>query len=226
MMSMTPSTPGGPRRRTSRERSALSMSGSAPSSSRMRVLSRDRVVARTRASRSRAMLIAAWPSADVPPRMTIVWPDAVSRLCRRNVHAVAYDSGMAARSVHSIEGLERNDVRFGHPHVLGVAAVDRAAHAAHQREDALPTPQLARARVVHLSDALDAGHLGHLSPDPFAEVGFRVIQPEGTHAHDHGPRRRLWDGEPFFAQHLRLPKSGDDDRPHLPHGFAPAVQWL
>ena len=49
------------------------------------------------------MLIAACPSAEVPPRTTIVWPEVVSKLCRKNVHAVAYDSGIAARCVHAID---------------------------------------------------------------------------------------------------------------------------
>ena len=59
------------------------------------------------------MLTTAWPSAEVPPRTTIVCPDRASRLWRRNVHAVAYDSGMAARSVHELDDSKGTTFKLG-----------------------------------------------------------------------------------------------------------------
>jgi hypothetical protein len=54
----------------------------------------------TRAPALTAMLTAACPKDEVAPRITRVCPRAISRLRNRQVHAVAYVSGMAARSAH------------------------------------------------------------------------------------------------------------------------------
>jgi len=84
-----------------RERSEPSSSTRcAPRASNFEMRSRLRVVAVTWAPACAAMFRAAWPSADVAPRMTSVWPARRSRLRYRQVHAVAYDSGIAASSSH------------------------------------------------------------------------------------------------------------------------------
>jgi hypothetical protein len=46
------------------------------------------------------MLTAACPKDDVAPRITSVCPRTISRLRNKQVQAVAYVSGMAARSAH------------------------------------------------------------------------------------------------------------------------------
>src|SRR5260370_34311195 len=46
------------------------------------------------------MLRAALPKADVAPRITRVWSLAISKLRCRHDQAVAYDSGIAAKSSH------------------------------------------------------------------------------------------------------------------------------
>src|SRR5215472_532674 len=60
-----------------------------PNFSRMATRPWLRVVAMTRAPASTAMLMAAWPNDDIPPRITSVWFLAISRLRKRQVHAVA-----------------------------------------------------------------------------------------------------------------------------------------
>ena len=62
---------------------------SAPSASSIGNRSRLRVVAMTRAPALTAMLTAAWPKDEVAPRITSVWPSAISRLRNRQVQAVA-----------------------------------------------------------------------------------------------------------------------------------------
>jgi hypothetical protein len=48
-----------------------------------------RVVAMTFAPALTAILRAAWPKDEVAPRMTSVWPEAISRLRNKHVQAVA-----------------------------------------------------------------------------------------------------------------------------------------
>ena len=52
----------------------------------------------TRTPALTAILMAAWPKEEVPPRMSNVWPLAISRLRNKQVQAVAYVSGIAANS--------------------------------------------------------------------------------------------------------------------------------
>ena len=54
-----------------------------------------------------------WPKDDVAPRISRVWPLAISRLRNRQVQAVAYVSGMAASSAHG-GPTDHRDVRPGH----------------------------------------------------------------------------------------------------------------
>ncbi len=61
----------------------------APSPSGIGNWSRLRVVPMTFAPAFTAMLSAAWPNDDVAPRITSVWPLAISRLRNRQVQAVA-----------------------------------------------------------------------------------------------------------------------------------------
>lgn len=59
-----------------------------------------RVVANTVAPAPAAALIAAWPSDDVPPRISTRSPPRSAGLPCSALHAVAYTSGIAASSGH------------------------------------------------------------------------------------------------------------------------------
>jgi len=79
----------------------------------------------------------------------------------------------------------RHDVVRRHRHTLGVAAVSRAAHAAHERHHGLPAGERAARIVDDLADALDAGDGGHFSPEAEPEVLLRAVDAERLHAHEH-----------------------------------------
>jgi hypothetical protein len=72
----------------------------APRSSSFLNRSRLRVVAMTFAPASTAILSAASPKDEVAPRITSICPFVSSRLRKRQVQAVAYDSGSAASASH------------------------------------------------------------------------------------------------------------------------------
>jgi hypothetical protein len=110
------------------------------------------------------MLTAACPKDDVAPRITSVCPSAISRLRNKQVQAVAYVSGMAARSDHDRFRFDGRDLRHGGASELGVTAVDRPAEPAHQRRHLGPDRELPAGARLDQADALDPADVRDLGP--------------------------------------------------------------
>jgi hypothetical protein len=115
---------------------------------------------------------------------------------------------MAASSSH------RHRVGGRHAGELGVAAVDGAPHAAHQRRDRLAGREPAVRVGTHDADAFDAAHPGDLAPDALAEIDLGVVEAECLDLDHHvaGQGRRL--GPLAQLELLRTAELLDDDRAH------------
>jgi hypothetical protein len=124
-----------------------------------------------------AMLIAAWPSAAVAPRINTAWPGCIRRIPCRATHAVAYDSGMAANSSQS------RVVSTGTTLERGTARTPRNYRCKHV-PSLRPWPEpSSRCQAIggielHDPDALDPGNLGHGTPGSLAKVDLCVVDAE------------------------------------------------
>src|SRR5262249_3512954 len=74
--------------------------------------------------------------------------------------------------------LDRRDVSDGRAGILGVAAVDRPAQAAHQGRHLGPEGELPAGAGLANADALDPADFGDLGPLALAHVHFGVVDPE------------------------------------------------
>jgi hypothetical protein len=75
-------------------------------------------------------------------------------------------------------GLDERDVRRPHPGIFGVAAIDGAPEAAHQRGNLGSDRELATGTRFYQPDALDADHFRRLGPLASAHVHLGVIDTE------------------------------------------------
>src|SRR3984957_5527843 len=128
------------------------------------------VVAMTRTPISDAILMAAWPRADVAPRTTRVWPGEMARF----PHKV-----LPRQIREQRDHIGRSDA--GH---LGIAAVDEPPHAAHQRRDLLARGIFAVGIGFHDADAFDAGDFGDVAPRAGPHVGLGAVEAERFHLDD------------------------------------------
>jgi hypothetical protein len=74
--------------------------------------------------------------------------------------------------------LDQGDVRRPHSSVFGIAAIDGAPEAPHQRGDLGADGKLAAGAGVHQPDALDPDHVRRLGPLASAHVHLGVIEAE------------------------------------------------
>ena len=115
-------------------------------------------------------------------------------------------------------GLERDDLRRGDGHVLGVGAVVRAAHAAHHRGHLLSRPQPAvLVGLVDDADALDAGNArvgDHRVRLTLAGGDLGLVDAERLDLDPHPAG--LADGHRHVRdlQCVQAAGPGDDDGPH------------
>ena len=100
--------------------------------------------------------------------------------------------------------------------VLGVAAVERAAHAAHHRHDLLPRRQAGAGRGVDDAGALDPGHAREARAlrEPEPQVQLRAVQPERLDADPDPARRGLRDRQRADPQGLGRAGSVQHDGAH------------
>jgi len=111
-----------------------------------------RVVAITRTPAASASWRQARPTEDVAPRSSSVSPGSRSR-CSSEPAAVANVSGRRAEHVPRQRGVECDQLVLGDERVLGVAAIERAAHLPHQRRDCRPRRHGGRVPVHRLDHA-------------------------------------------------------------------------
>ena len=104
----------------------------------------------------------------------------------------------------------------GHAGVLGVAAVEGAAHPAHHRRDLLPDRELAARGRDDDAGGLDAQHARerHALRQPEPRVQLGAVEPERLDLDQHPARARLRPGKLAERQRFGWPGRIENDGTH------------
>ena len=166
--------------------------------------------------RSLAIVIAAIPTEELPPRTSSDWRRSSSSVSSEP-QAVPKLSGIAPSLVQSSVGHDRDRGSRRDQRVLRVAAVELAAHAAHRRDHALTGAQLGAGRLDDLAGALDPEHAREahgVAGAAGARDQLRAVEPERADADQHPTRLGTRDRQVLELEDLRPSGLMDDDGEH------------
>jgi hypothetical protein len=110
--------------------------------------------------------------------------------------------------------LDERDIRGPRAGVFGVAAIDGAAEAAHQRRHLGPDGKLAAGAGLHQPDALDAAHFRGLGPLAPPHVHLGVVDAERLDLDDDVTRLRLRVGNLLVNEAVEASELLQDDCAH------------